>query len=386
MILKDLPEIFEDFSEARKEGFLKMKDIKESGKNVVGIFCTYTPKEIIMAADAVAVGLCGTSEEPIPDAEKDLPRNLCPLIKSSYGFAMTDKCPYFYFSDLLVGETTCDGKKKMFELLGEIKPVHVMQLPQTYDCSEALRLWKNEIIKLKERLEKDLGVEITDEKLRAAIKLRNQERKVLKEFYDLSMACPPPMSGYEMHQLLYGSEFKFDRLEFIESMRGIIDKIKSEYEAGSRPISDKAPRIMVTGCPTGGVADKVIKAIEDSGGVVVCYENCGGAKEKETLVDESKDCYDALSEKYLNIACSVMSPNDARYELLSELADRFKVDGVVEIVLQACHTYNVEAFQVKKHVSGKLGLPYLYLETDYSKSDSGQIMTRVGAFLEMIDK
>ncbi len=76
-------------------------------------FCTYTPIELIHAAGAVAVSLCGTSDEPIHYAERHLPKNLCPLIKSSYGFAISEQCPYFYFADLLVGgETTCDGKKK----------------------------------------------------------------------------------------------------------------------------------------------------------------------------------------------------------------------------------------------------------------------------------
>ncbi|SCB73433.1 2-hydroxyglutaryl-CoA dehydratase, D-component [Kosakonia oryziphila] len=65
-----------------------------------------------MTAGAVVVSLCSTNNEAIEEAEKDLPRNLCPLIKSSYGFGKTDKCPYFYFSDLVVGETTCDGYRR----------------------------------------------------------------------------------------------------------------------------------------------------------------------------------------------------------------------------------------------------------------------------------
>ena len=74
-----------------------------------------------MAAGAVVVSLCSTSDETIEEAEKDLPRNLCPLIKSSYGFGKTDKCPYFYFSDLVVGETTCDGKKRRCTVHGRIQ-------------------------------------------------------------------------------------------------------------------------------------------------------------------------------------------------------------------------------------------------------------------------
>ena len=116
---KELPEVFEEFAEARKNSFLAIKKIKDAGTPIVGVFCTYLPREIANAMGAAVVGLCSVSDETIPDAEKDLPRNLCPLIKSSYGFARTDKCPFFYFSDLVVGETTCDGKKKMYEMLAE---------------------------------------------------------------------------------------------------------------------------------------------------------------------------------------------------------------------------------------------------------------------------
>ena len=111
---KELPEIFEEFAEQRKNSFLAIKEVKEKEIPVVGVFCTYLPREIPNAMGAAVVGLCSVSDETIPDAEKDLPRNLCPLIKSSYGFAKTDKCPFFYFSDLVVGETTCDGKKNYF--------------------------------------------------------------------------------------------------------------------------------------------------------------------------------------------------------------------------------------------------------------------------------
>ena len=89
-----LPKSFDEFVDARKAGFLKVKEYVENGGHLVGMFCSYTPLELFDAAGVSVVGLCGTSNEPIADAEKVLPKNLCPLIKSSYGFAYTEKCPY----------------------------------------------------------------------------------------------------------------------------------------------------------------------------------------------------------------------------------------------------------------------------------------------------
>jgi len=384
VISMDMPKNFENFTEARRNGFIKVKNAKDEGKKVVGTFCTFTPWEVIYAAGAIPITVCGMSDETTEDAEKHLPKNLCPLIKSSYGFAITDKCPYIYFSDMLVGETTCDGKKKMYELLGKIKNMHVMQLPQNSTDKASLELWKTEIIKLKERLEKDFQVEITDEMLKEAIKIRNEERELLKEFYSLSKLKPPAMWGYDLHKVIDGTNFSMDKELQAVQLKDMINDIKAKYERGETSVNKDAKRILITGCPSGGVLDKVIKTIEESGAVVVCLENCTGIKEKYKLVREDINPIDALAEKYISVPCSVMSPNNGRLEFLSELIDEYKVDGVVDITLQACHTYAVESFTVKEFVNKEKGLPYLNLETNYSPSDLGQIKTRIEAFIEMM--
>lgn len=381
-IIKDLPEIFEDFAEQRKNSFLEIKAVKDEGKPVIGSYCTYFPREMALAMNAVSVGLCSLTDETIPDAEKDLPSNLCPLIKSSYGFAITDKCPYFYFSDLIVGETTCDGKKKMYEYLANVKDVFLMELPNS-QRQIGLSLWKSEIIRFKEYLEEKFQVTITDDDLRAAIKTENSVRRSLQGFYELMKADPTPISGLELFNVLYGSGFKFDRSKIPEEIDALRNKILEEYK--ENPSREKLPRILFTGCPVGGATTKVIKAIEDNGGVVVAYENCTGAKNIDRLVSEDGDPITAIAERYLNIGCSVMTPNKNRFDLLSRLIDEYKVDGVVEMTLQACHTYNVETKSIKEFVTKEKNIPYLHVETNYSNSDAGQLSTRISAFIEMLD-
>ena len=378
-----MPRNFDSFADARKQGFINMKKLKDEGAKVVGKFCTYTPSEIILAAGAIDVSLCSTGDETIPDAEEILPKNLCPLIKSSYGFAITDKCPYMYFADLVVGETTCDGKKKMFELLGEIKDVHVMQLPYGQQ-GRALDSWEHEMYVLKEKLDEKFNVTISEDDLKKAIKDKNKERTALIDFYNMSKLCPPPMWGLSQLQVLFGSQFKFDIDEKTKEIEDKTKEVLAAYEKGERVVPDSAKRILLTGCPTGGVTEKVVKAIEASGGVVVAYENCTGAKQMENLVDENIDPMRAIAERYLAIGCSVMSPDNNRYELLERLCEDFKVDGVVEMTLQACHTYAIETTYVKRKLD-KMEIPYINIETDYSTSDIGQITTRMEAFIEMLD-
>ena len=381
-LVQELPEVFETFAEQRRNSFLTVKKIKEQGIPVVGSYCTYFPTEIAMAAGAATVSLCSTSDETISAAEEDLPKNLCPLIKSSYGFAKTDKCPFFYFSDVVVGESTCDGKKKMYELMGEFKNVFVMDLPNT-QREAVLPMWKGEILRLKAYLEETFGVEITEEKVREAVKLNNEIRRAMKNFYSVMKHEPAPISGGDLFKVLYGAGFNFNRKQIPADLAALTEKIEKEYAEGT--MLDSRPRILITGCPIGGVTEKVIRAVEDNDGVVVAFENCSGAKAQDRLVDEeAEDIYEAIARRYLDIGCSVMTPNQNRLELLGRLIDEYQVDGVVEMTLSACHTYNIESSTIRKYVMTEKNIPYLSVETDYSQQDIGQLNTRIAAFLEIL--
>ncbi|MDD7363003.1 MAG: double-cubane-cluster-containing anaerobic reductase [Peptoniphilus sp.] len=383
-IIKDLPEIFDDFADARKQGFMAVKKIKDQDIPVVGAYCTYFPQEIANALGAASIGLCSTSEEPIADAEKDLPKNLCPLIKSSYGFGKTDKCPYFHFSDVVIGETTCDGKKKMYEMMQDFKDIHVMELPNS-QSDDAKELWKKEVYKTIDYLEKKFDAELTYDSLKDAIETHNEIRRARQELGEVMENDPTPVDGLELHKVFNGTTYKFDKKAIPGELDALRDKIMEEYDPSTR---EKKPRILITGCPSGGAPEKVIKALEENGAVVVSYENCTGEKQSQYFVDDSgetlDELIDALSERYLNIGCSVMTPNPNRYELLGYLIDKYHVDGVVEIVLTACHTYNIESSSIQKYCNEEKNIPYLAVETDYSQADVGQLNTRLTAFVEML--
>ena len=374
-----MPDIFDDFAENRQNSFLKVREIKESGNPLIGVFCTFFPQELAIAAGGTSVSLCSTSDETIAVAEQDLPTNLCPLIKSSYGFAITDKCPFFYYSDLVVGETTCDGKKKMYEYLGEVKPVHIMELPNK-QSEEGLVLWEKEIHNMIDVLEKQFEVKITDEKIEEAIKIKNNERTAVKDFYGIMKDDELPVTGLELWHVLNGITFEFNKREVPNQLKELKNKIYSE----NKNIKGK-PRILITGCPIGGATEKVIKAVEDNGGVVVAYENCGGAKAIDKNVEENtNNPIRALAEKYLQIGCACMSPNPNRVELLNRLIDEYKVNGVIDMHLQACQPFQVESLKIKRFSNEDKNIPYMSVETDYSQSDIGQLNTRITAFIEII--
>lgn len=380
----DLPSVFEAFDDARRAGFVAAMEFKQNGGKLAGCLCSYTPLELLDAAGIAAVGLCGMSNETVPDAEAVLPKNLCPLIKGTYGFALTEKCPYTYFSDLIIGETTCDGKKKMYELLADLKPTYVLHLPQSQARSYAADNWYEEVGLLREELERRFDVEITDAALRDAVRLRNRARRAFSALYELQRCEPPAMSGTEMMTTLLKSTFSFDVHAYVEAVENLVETRRAAYEAGERPVAETAKRIMLTGCPSGGVIQKVGMTVERSGGAIVSLDDCSGERTQSMLVDEdADDIMRAVSDRYLSINCSVMTPNDGRIDNTIAMVEKYNVEGVIEVVLQACHTFNVESARVQAACEERK-IPYLKLETDYSTGDIGQIETRIAAFIEML--
>jgi benzoyl-CoA reductase/2-hydroxyglutaryl-CoA dehydratase subunit BcrC/BadD/HgdB len=147
----------------------------------------------------------------------------------------------------------------------------------------------------------------------------------------------------------------------------------------------KRVRVLMTGVPMVHGAERVLDIVENSGGLVVAMENCTGLKPLIDDVDEAAaDPLRALAAKYFQLPCSVMTPNDRRLDILRQLAADYRAECVIELVWQACLTYDVESHRVRRFVEGDLGLPYLHIETDYSPSDSTRIALRVEALLEMV--
>jgi predicted CoA-substrate-specific enzyme activase len=346
---------------------------KASGRKIVMMFCEYTPRELVLAADAVPVCACGGSHEMAVAAERDLPSNLCPLIKSSYGFALERANPIFEMSDLVVAETTCDGKKKMFERLREFKPLHVLELPQKPDDEGGFLRWKSEVAGLRRRLEKLTGKRISAEKLRRAIRLMNRERALRREVARLAGRGLTGREVLDAKSLISGIP------EDLAAYESIIE------QARSRPASSAGrPLVLLTGVPAPHGAEKVVDIIEASGATIVVQETCTGLKPLLEDVAETGDPLEAIARKYYHLPCSCMTPNTRRLDTLDRLIDEFRPDGVIDLVWHACLTYDVESAVLKRHLDAKHGLPYIKIATDYSPSDSQQLMLRIEAFIALI--
>lgn len=353
------------------------KEAKAQGRPIVGIMCEYTPRELIMAAGGVPVCLCGGSLDMIGSAENDLPANLCPLIKSTYGYHLEQTNPFLEMADLIVAETTCDGKKKMYELMGQTRDMAVLELPQKPDDPDAFEHWVAELHKLKSALESRFSTTITQATLKEAIKTMNRERRLRRELAHLMASDAPPLTGREL--LDYKSIISGIDQDLVEYEKAF-DRLKSQCQGNVGRV-----RVLLTGVPTVHGAERVIDIIEEGGGLIVCMESCTGIKPIWDDVDkDADDLIRAIAEKYIDMPCSVMTSNDRRMDLLVELCERFKPDCMIDLSWQACLTYDVESFRVKQLAEQTLHLPYLKITTDYSPSDSARIALRVEALFETV--
>ena len=372
--------------EATKRTLGYLQKQREKGKNIVGIYCGYAPMEVIRAANAAPALLCAFANKTIEAAETVMPANLCPLIKSSYGFIKTDTCPFYAISEAVIAETTCDGKKKMFELISDIKPMYVMDLPQLPDEKEALDNWTVMIKKLKCFLEMTFDRKIDDKDVEQEIKETNIKNKLMNKVFDFAALTPTPVSWIELYDLTYLGQAATTK-DMIDLLNSCVAKLEKRVSDGVYHGKKDSPRVLVTGCPVGGDATKVFKIIEEAGGVIVVLDSCTGMKPFASLIAENTpDPYAAVARRYLELPCSCMTPNSRRLTELDKMIKRFKPDVVVDVVLHACHSYNIESHKIKEHVMCKHKMPFLKIETDYSQSDAEQIRTRVEALLETLPK
>jgi benzoyl-CoA reductase/2-hydroxyglutaryl-CoA dehydratase subunit BcrC/BadD/HgdB len=363
----------------------EIRDAQRHGAKMIGTFCIYVPEEIILAAGAVPVALCGGTSFSIPYAERLYPRDICPLVKSTLGLALADICPFGPIMDLAVGETTCDAKKKVWDRLARGGHFHVLELPQKKN-DRTRALWVAEVREFAERVEELTGSPLHPDDVRKAIALMNRKRRLLQRLNELRRLDPPPISGLDALVVMQVALIDAPA-RFCEALESLLDELEERVAKGVSPFEQGIPRVLVAGCPSVLGNWKVHHLIETSGAAIVCDESCTGTRYFTHQVEESGDGMDelieAIADRYFRIDCSCFTPNTERIEHVVELARDYGADAVAQYILQYCHTYNIEAMRVDEALS-EAGIPTLRIETDYSQEDTGQLRTRVEALLESL--
>ena len=361
-------------------------EAQKEGRKVFGTFCVYVPDEVVVAANGIVTGLCGGSQFWVPDGEAVLPKSTCPLVKASVGARLGKTCPFFRIADMYVGETTCDAKKKAYEILGEDVPMYIMDMPQMKRDCDMIK-WKDEIAAFAKKVEEFTGNEITPEKLADAIRVLNAKRAALARVAEARKNPDNiPISGTDA-LLVTQIAFFDDPVRCAEMTNKLADELEQRNRDGVSVFEKGTKRIMFTGTPMAIPNWKLHHIVETSGGAVVCEEMCTGTRYFENQVDESGKTLDeqfmALSQRYMKNNCACFTPNPGRVEDIVRLAKEYHVDGVIDVNLKFCCLYDTEGYMVERALK-EAGIPVLGIETDYDDGDSEQLRTRIGAFIEML--
>lgn len=368
---------------------LRIKELveaREAGRKVFGSFCVFVPEELILAVDGILVGLCAGADFALDEVEKVLPRNTCSLIKGAFGFAMARVCPYLAASDVIVGENTCDGKKKSYEIFREyVNDLYVMDIPQVK--SEAGRaLLTAEYKRFAERVQEVSGHTLDVANLRKGIERVNAKRGAMHRLARLRAATPTPISGLDA--VLANQVYFYDDVErFTNSVNTLCDELEARVAKKEGVADPSTPRILVSGCPMAVPNWKVPSIVENAGAVIVGEESCIGERGTQHLTSTEGETVDALIDnivdRYFKIDCAVFTPNPSRREHVEAMAKEYGADGVLHYGLQFCAPYQIEAGPMEQSLE-ESGIPTLRLDTDYSPEDVEQLRTRVEAFVERL--
>ncbi|KFL32994.1 MULTISPECIES: double-cubane-cluster-containing anaerobic reductase [unclassified Sulfurospirillum] len=375
-------------SEIQAERIAEINALKAQKKPAVGTFCIFVPEEIVVGAGGACYGLCGGSNATIADAETELPRNICPLIKSAHGFKLQRTCAYTQSSDFIYGETTCEAKKKAWEILAKHHPVHVMNIPHM-KREKDLKMWQEEIAEFKEHIEQVTEKKLSLEAMIKGVQKVNAKRLALQRLDTLRGMNPDvmPISGKDALWITQVG-FMDDIERYTQKVNELCDELELRVKEGVSVFPANTPRIMILGTPLAPPNWKIHTAVENTGGAIINEESCIGHRYYKDNVDvegvtNEDELYARLMNRYSKIDCACFTPNTGRTEKIIQMYKDRKADGVIYYTLSFCHTYNVESHLVTEALA-KEGIPCLVIESDYSPEDAGQIKTRVEAFLESI--
>ena len=350
---------------------------KRQGGRVIGTVCSNIPEEVIHAAGLLPLRVRAPKLEDTSMGDAHLHVFNCSYTRSVLERLLRGDLE---FLDGFVTTNTCDH---MLRLAGELKDkadmplVHYFSMYHTFN--DAAKGWfASEVQGLVAAIERSLGVKITGEDLRRSIKVYNRTRTLLARLDELRKSDPPAVTGAE-HMRIVLAGMSMPRELFNEKLEALLPQLEDR-----RSGEPGRPRLMVVG----GACDvpEFIGFIETRGADIVADGLCFGMRNYRGMIDESGgDPLSAIADRYTNRSpCpAIINGFDSSFDDLKEILSEWRIDGIVCARLKFCDHWGGRRKMLTDRLRGD-GIPLLDLEREYSTTGSGQIGTRVQAFLEML--
>nr|MBF0221126.1 2-hydroxyacyl-CoA dehydratase [Desulfobulbaceae bacterium] len=362
--------------------------VPETGLPLIGTMCVQVPEELIIAAGARPIRLCSGAYAYDQVGADFMPTKSCPLIKATAGMLHVNQSIWGDALKTVVIPTTCDQKKKSAELLASLGyRVYPLEMPSSKESDASRFYWQESVKQFTLDLQQITGTKITTKKIKEAIAKTSHAASLFRRLYELRKAAPALILGKDI--FLVTNAYFFDDLErWQKATSTLISELEVRQKNGFRAATKQAPRILFTGSPPIFPNLKVPLLVEQAGAIIVADEVCSSNRILYDTVsydeDNLNDIIPALADRYLKpCTCPCLTNNTDRLRKLSDMSDSYDVDGVVYQSFSGCIPYEMEQRQVNEAMT-KDAVPVLYLETDYSPEDVGQLSTRIEAFIESI--
>lgn len=357
-MINNFEEQLEEYRDARRNAFVTALSINSAGRHIAGVFGVNIPREILWALDIVPINIYSIDDSNIKAAEEIMGMESCSLIKASYGYSITGKCPFTHFSDIIVGNNMCSNKSFMIEKLANFKKTYIIS---NHSSVDSLVL---EYYNFVYYLEQVFDFKICENKLTYAIKKTNEINKKMKEILNLCILNPNVIDCEDLYSIIYGSQFILDLDERYDKLAAITKSLESINFKLPSADNNKQKKILISGVPQAGLKEKILKPLSEIKNVSVSFAPSLCEGESYKLVDETRNPYKALAEKYLCLQTS---------QGVGDLAVELKADAIINASLVGCHSLSENFTYLLK--------PYLDITTDYSDNDSEDISKKILCFV-----
>lgn len=350
---------------------------KEQGKKIVGWICINVPEELIHAAGMLPYRITGGDEEISLDRANEhlFSGSTCSYSRTILELQLRGE---YGFLDCIAAATPCEGVIRLAEVgthYHNIPILPLLDIPRKIN-ERASDYYHGEVVGLKKNLEQFFGITITDAALANSIAVYNKTRVFLRKLYDMMKKENPPLSGAEMMEIL-NAAVRMPREDFNILLENLLEEIKTTGRA-----LPAQPRLMISGAVLN--TSSFIKGVESLGVNIVADDLCNGSRYWWEQV-EAGEPVEALAKRHLlaQCPCPRTNPQHMRSEWLMETAREMRLDGIIALTMRNCAPYILNLPMWKTKLEDQ-GTPVLDLDIEYGGGFSGQVRTRIEAFVEML--
>lgn len=384
----DNPEAMNYFYDLYEKVYCEGISLHEN-KKIIGTMCVQVPDELIYASGAVPVRLCNGFYTDDHNGADFMPAKSCSLVKATLGMLEAKSTlPFIDRIDDIILPATCDQKRKSGSMIRDMGySVYDMEVPPVKESEEARVYWQRSVRKFAASLKEITGKKLNKTTLKNAMAQVAQAQKAYRKLYELRKETPAVILGKDVFMIT--NAYFFDKIEnWTEAVNKLNKELEKRVEENFTAAQRRAPRLLFTGSPAIFPNLKLPMLIEESGGVIVGDETCSSNRMLYDMVSSDEwhinAMVDGIADNYLKpCTCPIFTQNEDRKRKLLQMAKDFKAEGVVYQAFSGCQVYSMEQASITKALNDE-GIPVLFVESDYSPDDMGQLSTRIEAFIESL--